>query len=151
MAVTYSGWTSCYQTLTSYPATPFRTHQSVKERKKERNRAVQLPPSAAAMFCGCAQVAGAQDIRAIACGAFHNMALSRSGEVFTWGTNDYGQLGNGSTSYSIAPCKVGGCMGLVTWHHATCTFTHMCVLPLGPVGYNGCDRSSSAFSGLYWL
>ena len=31
----------------------------------------------------------------IACGAFHNMALSREGKVFTWGTNDYGQLGNG--------------------------------------------------------
>ena len=32
---------------------------------------------------------------AIACGAFHNMALSQEGRVYTWGTNDYGQLGNG--------------------------------------------------------
>ena len=41
------------------------------------------------------QVSGASGMSAIACGAFHNMALSREGRVFTWGTNDYGQLGNG--------------------------------------------------------
>lgn len=52
------------------------------------------------------QVPGAQNIAAIASGAFHNMALNDAGEVFTWGTNDYGQLGNGSTSYSTKPCRV---------------------------------------------
>lgn len=58
------------------------------------------------MWCVC-QVEGAVDIAAIAAGGFHNMALSRAGEVLTWGTNDYGQLGNGSTSYNMEPSKVG--------------------------------------------
>jgi alpha-tubulin suppressor-like RCC1 family protein len=58
------------------------------------------------MWCDC-QVEGAVDIAAIAAGGFHNMALNRAGEVLTWGTNDYGQLGNGSTSYNMEPSKVG--------------------------------------------
>lgn len=35
-----------------------------------------------------------------------HQALTRSGEVLTWGTNDYGQLGNGNTSYQTRPCRV---------------------------------------------
>jgi hypothetical protein len=63
-------------------------------------------PTHACLLC-CRQVQGAVDIAAIAAGGFHNMALNRAGEVLTWGTNDYGQLGNGSTSYSMEPSKVG--------------------------------------------
>lgn len=44
----------------------------------------------------------------IACGSFHNLALSRSGRVFSWGTNDYGQLGNGNTTYQVEPRPVHG-------------------------------------------
>jgi alpha-tubulin suppressor-like RCC1 family protein len=46
------------------------------------------------------------NIAAIACGAFHNMALGADGRLLTWGTNDYGQLGNGSTIYSTTPVEV---------------------------------------------
>jgi hypothetical protein len=52
------------------------------------------------------QVPGAVNIAAIACGAFHNMALVADGRVLAWGTNDYGQLGNGSTIYSTTPVEV---------------------------------------------
>ncbi|WIA13861.1 hypothetical protein OEZ85_002434 [Tetradesmus obliquus] len=52
------------------------------------------------------KVPGAVNIAAIACGAFHNMALARDGCLLAWGTNDYGQLGNGSTIYSTTPVEV---------------------------------------------
>lgn len=34
-------------------------------------------------------------------------------QVYTWGTNDYGQLGNGCTSYDTEPRKVPGLEGVV--------------------------------------
>lgn len=51
-------------------------------------------------------VPGAVAIAAVCCGAFHNLALTAGGRVLTWGMNDYGQLGNGSTTYSTAPRPV---------------------------------------------
>ena len=62
----------------------------------------------ACIIPSCAQVVGASNISAIACGAFHNMALTAGGEVLTWGTNDYGQLGNGHTGYCVTPARVPG-------------------------------------------
>lgn len=32
---------------------------------------------------------------AVACGAWHSLALARSGEVYGWGWNRHGQLGEG--------------------------------------------------------
>jgi alpha-tubulin suppressor-like RCC1 family protein len=55
------------------------------------------------------QVPGAADVAAIACGGFHNLALAADGRVIAWGTNDYGQLGNGSTIYSTTPVEVRVC------------------------------------------
>lgn len=31
----------------------------------------------------------------ISCGAFHNLALNASGQCFTWGINDFGQVCGG--------------------------------------------------------
>ncbi|XP_010184024.1 PREDICTED: probable E3 ubiquitin-protein ligase HERC3, partial [Mesitornis unicolor] len=42
-----------------------------------------------------------QDIVQIACGDQHAMALSRGGELFTWGQNAHGQLGVGSQTTLI--------------------------------------------------
>lgn len=52
------------------------------------------------------KVEGASDIAKIACGAFHNLLLSWKGEVFAWGINDFGQLGDGTTSYATSPVRV---------------------------------------------
>jgi len=42
----------------------------------------------------------------VACGAFHNLALTANGNVYSWGINDYGQLGNGTTSNSTVPLLI---------------------------------------------
>lgn len=39
----------------------------------------------------------------VACGANHTLALLDSGQLFSWGHNEHGQLGNGSTSALTNP------------------------------------------------
>src|SRR5260221_10399183 len=41
-------------------------------------------------------VAGLDDITSVSAGGYHRLALGSDGRVWTWGANDYGQLGNGS-------------------------------------------------------
>jgi len=46
-------------------------------------------------------------VKAIACGYTHMVALKQDGTVWTWGSNQYGQLGNGSAAgYSLTPVQV---------------------------------------------
>ena len=45
---------------------------------------------------------------AVAAGESFSMALTRSGRVFAWGSNDHGQLGNGTTRDSAVAVAVGG-------------------------------------------
>nr|CAG4717363.1 unnamed protein product [Naegleria fowleri] len=44
----------------------------------------------------------------IQCGYGHNLALTSSGEVFSWGYNAYGQIGDGTTSNVLKPKLVSG-------------------------------------------
>lgn len=43
---------------------------------------------------------------AIYCGSAHTAVLTADGEVFTWGSNNFGQLGNGETNDKFYPVKV---------------------------------------------
>ena len=51
------------------------------------------------------------DIVAISAGKRHSLALNDDGEVFAWGTNRYGQLGNNSRRTSFVPVQVQGLYG----------------------------------------
>jgi len=42
----------------------------------------------------------------IACGNQHSLAVTAGGDLYSWGTNDAGQLGHGHTEQVIHPCKV---------------------------------------------
>ncbi len=42
----------------------------------------------------------------IACGVYHSLALGSDGNVYAWGDNTYGELGNGTTTNSDVPMKV---------------------------------------------
>lgn len=57
--------------------------------------------------CKVAKLIGKRVI-ALAGGYVHTMALTDEGEVYTWGDNGVGQLGNGSTTVQVTPCKVEG-------------------------------------------
>jgi alpha-tubulin suppressor-like RCC1 family protein len=48
------------------------------------------------------------DVKAIAGGGHHTIALKNDGTVWTWGLNDNGQLGDGTTTNRTAPVQVSG-------------------------------------------
>jgi alpha-tubulin suppressor-like RCC1 family protein len=49
---------------------------------------------------------GSVQIMAIACGREHTLVLSFSGEMFSWGSNKYGQLGHGDHHNMATPRKL---------------------------------------------
>ncbi len=59
----------------------------------------------------CTPLASA--VSEVAAGSFHNCAL-RSGEIFCWGDNLYGQLGDGTMTSSPAPVQVGSAANWVS-------------------------------------
>lgn len=60
------------------------------------------------------QVAGPPGaVVAIAAGSYHSLALSADGTVWAWGSNTYGQLGDGTFTRSSVPVRVQGLSGVV--------------------------------------
>lgn len=54
------------------------------------------------------RVQGLENVRLIAVGAFHNLALKEDGTLWAWGNNEYGQLGTGDTQPRSHPIPVQG-------------------------------------------
>ncbi|XP_055373246.1 probable E3 ubiquitin-protein ligase HERC4 isoform X2 [Condylostylus longicornis] len=49
----------------------------------------------------------------IACGKYHSLALTNNGDLYAWGGNSYGQIGNGVTSEKVTkPTLVSSLSGL---------------------------------------
>ena len=59
------------------------------------------------------QVEELEDIVDVAAGAQHTLALNSDGEVWAWGKNTNGQLGDGSTTDSVEPVESGSLEGVV--------------------------------------
>ncbi|MBI5778435.1 MAG: putative Ig domain-containing protein [Planctomycetes bacterium] len=53
------------------------------------------------------------NITAIAGGAYHSIALKNDGTVWTWGSNYYGQLGDGTMTDRLTPVQVTGLTGVI--------------------------------------
>ncbi|MBP9489374.1 hypothetical protein KBE88_01255, partial [Candidatus Saccharibacteria bacterium] len=51
-------------------------------------------------------VLAGKTISQISAGGAHSLALDSEGQIYAWGYNDYGQLGNGDTTSSNTPVKV---------------------------------------------
>jgi len=42
----------------------------------------------------------------VACGLYFNMAITNNGKIYSWGINDYGQLGIGHCQEKKNPCII---------------------------------------------
>ncbi len=64
---------------------------------------------------------------AVAAGGYYSCALTESGEVLCWGKNEFGQLGQGTTSDSRIPVRVtglpAGIRGIDAGYNHTCALT----------------------------
>lgn len=59
------------------------------------------------------QVSGLTGVVGISGGLNHSLALKRDGTVWSWGHNDQGQLGDGTTNDHLVPLQVPGLYGFV--------------------------------------
>ena len=64
-----------------------------------------------------------QDVQAMAAGGGHTCALTKSGGVRCWGSNEYGQLGDGTLTNRLVPSNndiLTGVKAIATGEHHTC-------------------------------
>ena len=59
------------------------------------------------------QITGINNVKSIATGYSHSLALLENGQVYSWGLGTSGQLGNGTESNSTQPVKVDGISNIV--------------------------------------
>lgn len=71
---------------------------------------------------------GGATIRKIAAGSDFAMALDENGELFGWGNNSYGQLGNGFTGVRTVPRKVKKPDGVNRWSDVSVGLSHALAL-----------------------
>lgn len=48
----------------------------------------------------------ARDVKKVCVGEYHAILVKKNNEIWTWGTNEYGQLGNGTGVNYNVPCKI---------------------------------------------
>jgi alpha-tubulin suppressor-like RCC1 family protein len=58
------------------------------------------------MVTGSEALASGELIPRIACGYYHSLALTLDGSVYSFGRNDYGQLGIGNNEASRVPLRI---------------------------------------------
>ncbi|WP_147443420.1 kelch-like protein [Corallococcus sp. AB011P] len=58
------------------------------------------------------QVQGLTGVAALATGYNHSLAVKQDGTVWAWGSNAYGQLGDGTTTQRLTPVQVQGLTGV---------------------------------------
>jgi alpha-tubulin suppressor-like RCC1 family protein len=92
-----------------------------------------------------------RSIVAIAAGLNNTVALDTTGNVHVWGRNDYGQLGNGTTTGSTVPIQVSsGSIALLTITAVACGESYVAVLDsTGNVHAWGYNNTGQLGNGTY--
>ena len=99
-------------------------------------------------------------VKAVATGYSHSCALTTKGKVWCWGDNNYGQLGDNSTTDSLKPVAVYGLANRVksisTGDYTTCALTTKGTVKCWGYGMNGelgnnATSNSSQPVGVYKL
>ena len=65
-----------------------------------------------------------KSVKYVALGSYHSAAITKDGSLYMWGYNNYGQLGNGSTTNSYTPVKIMenvAAVSLGSYHSAAIT------------------------------
>jgi RCC1 and BTB domain-containing protein len=65
-----------------------------------------------------------QVVTQIACGYAHALALTKAGELYSWGSNSYGQLGTGTKINAVSPNRVAEDLGKFV-EIAACHYSHV--------------------------
>lgn len=55
----------------------------------------------------------------IACGAYHDLCVTKTGDIYAWGRNNYGQIGNGKNGNASGAVKVNA-TGVTGMEYSTC-------------------------------
>jgi hypothetical protein len=79
------------------------------------------------LLAACTQVSGEESFTTVAGGEQHTCALTEDGDIWCWGANRYGQLGNGTTSVSSGPTKV---RARVSFRAVSAGKTHTCAIDI---------------------
>lgn len=74
---------------------------------------------------------GLTNVKKVAAGYYHSLALKEDGTVWAWGRNDYGQLGDGTITYRAIPMPVNGLTGVKDV--AGCSFSSLALKEDGTV------------------
>lgn len=77
-------------------------------------------------------VAGGHRFVQVSTGRFHTCGVTREGEVYCWGSNEYGQLGDGTKGSRPTP---GAVLGEVTFERITAGVHHTCGVAEGGEAY----------------
>ncbi|KAJ7525772.1 hypothetical protein O6H91_17G065400 [Diphasiastrum complanatum] len=84
----------------------------------------------------------------VACGGYHTGAVTRYGDLYMWGSNEYGCLGFGykQDDYALVPKKVEGSLALSCISQVACGWKHTAVLTGGRIFTWGWGGSQGTFS-----
>ncbi|CAN8236924.1 unnamed protein product [Cochlearia groenlandica] len=82
----------------------------------------------------------------VACGGYHTCVVTRSGELYTWGSNENGCLGTDSTYVSHSPVKVEGPFMESSVSQVSCGWKHTAAISDNNVFTWGWGGSHGTFS-----